>query len=125
MIFKFLILFHFINIFGGYTAPKEDKIKAWIEIEGQLDALRIRAKIENTSQENIFLNYEIEMYNRSRIKNQRTLQKGKFLALKKSIIALSESRMNIRITEELCVQIKVFENNKVIAIDSVVFHPAK
>lgn len=125
MIFKLLILFQFISFLGGDSAPKENKIKAWIEIEGELDALKVLAKIENISQENVFLNYELEMHSRSRIKDRKTLQKGKLLALKKSIIALSESRMNVKRTNELCVQIKVLKDDEVIAIDSVIFHGTK
>jgi hypothetical protein len=125
MIFRLLILFQFISVLGGESAPKQDKINAWIEIEGELNLLSIRARIENASQENVFLNYELEMHSHSRIKNKKTLQKGKILVLKGAIIALSESRMNARSTEELCVRIKVLKDNKVVALDSVVFHAAK
>lgn len=125
MIFKLLILFQFINVFGLESKPVNNQIKAWIEIEGELNALSIKAKIENTSQENIFLNYELEMHNRTRVKDKKTLQKGKFLALKKSITALTESRMNVKGTQELCVQIKIFHEDQVVAIDSVVFHASR
>lgn len=125
MFFRLLILFQFISVLGGESAPKQDKINAWVEIEGELSSLLVRAKIENTSQENVFLNYELEMHSRSRIKNKKTLQKGKILALKGSIIELSESRMNARSTDEICVQIKVLKDNELVAIDSVVFHAAK
>ena len=47
MIFRLLILFQIISVLGGESAPKEDKIKAWIEIEGELISLSVRAKIEN------------------------------------------------------------------------------
>jgi len=124
MIFRLLILFQFISVLGGETAPKQDKINAWVEIEGELSSLSVRAKIENTSQENVFLNYELEMHSRSRIKDKKTLQKGKILALKGAIIELSESRLNARSTDELCVQIKVLKGNELVAIDSVVFHGA-
>jgi len=125
MIFRLLILFQFISVLGGESAPKQDKVNAWVEIEGELSLLSIRAKIENTSQKNVFLNYELEMHSRSRIKTKKTLQKGKILALKGTIIELSESRMNARRTEEICVQIKVLKDNEVVALDSVVFHAAK
>ncbi|MGZ2371463.1 hypothetical protein ACXR6G_16915 [Ancylomarina sp. YFZ004] len=125
MIFRLLILFQFISVFGGATAPMQDKINAWIEIEGELSSLLVRAKIENTSQKNVFLNYELEMHSRSRIKNKKTLQKGKILVLKGTIIELSESRMNASSTEEICVLIKVLKDDELVAIDSVVFHAAK
>ena len=125
MIFRLLILFQIISVLGGESAPKEDKIKAWIEIEGELISLSVRAKIENGSQDNVFLNYELEMHSRSRIKDKKTLQKGKLLALKGAIIALSESRINARNTDELSVRIKVLKDNELVAIDSVVFHAAK
>jgi len=125
MIFKLLILFQFIGFLGGETAPKQGKINAWVEIEGELNSLSVRAKIENASQENVFLNYELEMHSRSRVKNKKTLQKGKVLALKGAIIALSESRMNAKSTDELCVQIKVLKGKELVAIDSVIFHGAR
>ena len=125
MIFRLLILFQFITVLGGDSAPKQDKINAWIEIEGELDSLEIRAKIENASQENVFLNYELEMHSHSRIQNKKTLQKGKFLALKGAIIELSGFRMNARSTKEICVLIKVLKDDELVAIDSVVFHAAK
>lgn len=125
MIFKLLILFQFISILVGESAPKQDKINAWVEIEGELSSLSVRAKIENTSQENVFLNYELEMHSRSRIKTKKTLQKGKVLALRGAIIALTESRMNVRNTDELCVQIKVLKEKELVAIDSVIFHGAR
>ncbi|RXQ88477.1 hypothetical protein EO244_15205 [Ancylomarina salipaludis] len=125
MIYKFLIVLHFFGLLGLNSAPKEHQIKAWIEIEGELNALSVKAKIENTGNENVFLNYELEIFSRSRIKKQKTLEKGKFLALKQSVFALSESRMNVKITEELCVQIKVLQDNQIVALDSVVFHGAK
>ena len=65
------------------------------------------------------------MHSRSRIKDKKTLQKGKLLALKGAIIALSESRINARNTDELCVRIKVLKDNELVAIDSVVFHAVK
>ena len=112
------MLFQFISVIVGESAPKQDDIKAWIEIEGELNSLSIRAEIENASQENVFLNYELEIHSHSRIKNKMTLQKGKILALKGSIISLSESRMNAKSTEELCVLIKVLKDNELVAIDS-------
>ncbi len=125
MVYKLLILFQFMSFFGSEPAVKDDKIKAWIEIEGELDIVAIRAKIENTSHENVFLNYQLEMHTRSRIKDKKTLQRGKFMALGESIIALSESRMNAQTTDELCILIKVLKGNQLVAIDSVVFHAAK
>ncbi len=121
MIFKLLMLFQFIGFFAVPSASEEGKVKAWIEIDGELNALSVRAVIENVSEENMFLNYELEMHNRSRIKNQKTLQKGKLMALRESIIELSEERLNVRTTQQLCVQITVLKDNKIVAVDSVVF----
>ncbi|RZT95905.1 hypothetical protein EV201_0533 [Ancylomarina subtilis] len=125
MICKFLILFHFLSVFGLNSAPKEHQIKAWVEIEGELDALSVKAKIENTGEKNVFLNYELETFSRSRIKKQKTLEKGKILALKRSVYALSESRLNVRTTEELCVKIKVLLDDQIVALDSVIFQGVK
>lgn len=125
MILKFLILF---QIFGFLAVPptsEEGKVKAWIEIEGMLDEVSVRAVIENLSEENMFLNYELEMHNRSRIKDYKTLQKGKLMALRESIIELSEERLNVRTTQLLCVRIKVLKDDKVIAIDSIIFQGVK
>jgi len=125
MIYKFLILLQFLSVLHLGSTPDNNQIKAWIEIEGELNALSIKAKIENASQENMFLNYELEMHSRTRVKDKKTLQKGKFLALKQSITALTESRMNVKSTQELCVLFKIFHENQIVAIDSVVFHASK
>jgi len=122
MIYKLLILFQFFGFLAIAPSSKNDKVKARIEIEGELDTMAVRAVIENLSDENMLLNYELEMHNRSRIKNKKTLQRGKLMALKESVIELSEARLNLRSTQQLCVQIKVLKDNKIIASDSVVFH---
>jgi len=121
MIFKLLIFFHFFSVLGVESTPNEHKIKAWIELEGELDSLSIRAKIVNKGTDNLTLNYVIETHHRDRVKKQRTLQRGKCISQKQSVVALSESRMNLRRTEELCVQIKILKDDKIVAIDSVVF----
>ena len=125
MIYQLLILFQFIGFFTAPPASEEGKVRARIEIEGELNALSVRAVIENLSEENMFLNYELEMHNRSRIKNQKTLQKGKLMALRGAIIEISEARLNVRSTKQLCVQITILKDNKIIAIDSVVFQGAR
>lgn len=125
MIYKLLILFQFIGFLALPTTTEEGKVKAWIEIEGELNTLSVRAIIENLSEENMFLNYKLEMHNRSRIKNQKTLQRGKIMALRGSVFELSEVRLNARSTERLCVQITVLKDNRVIAVDSVIFQGAR
>ena len=125
MMYKLFILFHFFGVLGLNSAPKEHQIRAWVEIEGELDALSVKAKIENTGEKNIFLNYELEMFSRSRIKKKKTLEKGKILALKRSVYALSESRLNVRTTEELCIKIKVLLDDQIVALDSVIFQGVK
>lgn len=122
MFLKLFIFLQFICVIGLKTSSEEHNVKAWIEIEGELNALSVRAKIKNNSTENLFLNYEIEMHSRSRIKNQKTLQKGKLFAMKESVINLGESRLNVKRTEELCVLIKVLHDSEVVAVDSVIFH---
>lgn len=125
MIYKLIIISQFIGFFAIAPVSKEAKVKAWIEIEGELDTMAIRAVIENTSDENMFLNYEFETYNHSRIKNRKTLQRGKLVSLKESIIELSEARLNLKLTQQLCVRIKVLKDNEVVASDSVVFQGGK
>ena len=125
MIYQLLILFQFIGFFAAPSASEEGKVKARIEIEGELNSLSVRAVIENLSEENMFLNYELEMHNRSRIKNQKTLQKGKLMALRGAIIEISEARLNVRSIKQLCVQITVLKDNKIVAVDSVVFQGAR
>ncbi len=125
MIYQLLILFQFIGFFTAPLASEEGKVKARIEIEGELNALSVRAVIENLSEENMFLNYELEMHKLSRIKNQKTLQKGKLMALRGAIIEISEARLNVRSTKQLCVQITILKDNKVVAVDSVVFQGAR
>jgi len=121
MFFKLLIFFHFISVLGMVTTPEEHKVKAWIELEGELDSMSIRAKIANSSSDNLALNYVIETYTRDRVKKKETLQRGKCISPKQSVVSLSESRMNLRRTDELCVQIKILRDNKLVAVDSVVF----
>jgi len=125
MIYKLLILFQFIGFFAAAPSLKDGKVKAWIEIEGELDTMAVRAIIENASDENMFLNYELQVHSRSRIKNQKTLQKGKLMALRGAIIELSEAKLNLRSTQEMCVLIKVLKDNKIIASDSVIFRGTK
>ncbi|MRT92840.1 hypothetical protein [Ancylomarina sp. 16SWW S1-10-2] len=121
MIYKFLIIFQLIGFLSIVPSSEEAKVKAWIEIEGELDTMSIRALIENDSDQNMFLSYELETYNYSRIKDKKTLQKGKFRSLKESITDLKESRLNLRSTQKLCVRIRVLNDNKIVASDSVVF----
>jgi hypothetical protein len=63
MIYQLLILFQFIGFLTVPPASEEGKVKAWIEIDGELNSLSVRAVIENLSEENMFLNYELEMHN--------------------------------------------------------------
>jgi len=125
MVFKLLIFFHFFTVLGMVSNPSEDKVKAWIELEGELDSLSIRAKIANTSSDNLALHYVIETHTRNRVKKKNTLQRGKCISPKQSVLSLSESRMNLRGTDELCVQIKILKDNKLVAVDSVVFRSVR
>jgi len=97
-------------------------VRAWINIEGKVENLYVRAKFENNGDKFLSLGYVLEVTKKGYSGNSNSLQRGKFIAPVNKIITLSESRMNLRKGEELMAKLVIYHQDIIVAQDSVVFH---
>jgi len=124
MIIKYLIILYSLLLIGlGQTSDIDSRpIKAWIEMEGEMSNLRLTAKLQNLGSKIINLDYILKTRKDGRSGHSSTVQKGKVICEKLSILSLSESRINLSPNNNLIVSLKVYHNNLLIAQDSVVLH---
>ncbi|RUT80032.1 hypothetical protein [Ancylomarina longa] len=124
MIIKHLIiLYSFLLIGVSQTNLLDGKqIKAWIEMEGEVSNLTLTAKLQNLGSKLINLDYILKTEKNGRSGHSSTIQKGKVISEKLTILSLSESRVNLLRNDNLIVSLKVYHNNLLIAQDSVVLH---
>lgn len=101
---------------------QEFPVRAWIDIEGKVQNLYVRAKLQNNGDKSLSLNYVLEVTKKSHSGSSNSLQKGTFIAPVDKIISLSESRMNLRKGDELTAKLLIYHHNVIVAQDSVVFH---
>ncbi|WP_372752076.1 hypothetical protein [Labilibaculum sp.] len=97
-------------------------VKAWIEIEGEIHDLSLKAKLENSGEKALPLNYVLKVKKEGRSGDSNTIQKGSFIALSHKICCLSESRMNLKKDDELIASLFIYHDSLLVAKDSVVFH---
>lgn len=101
---------------------QEFPVRAWIDIEGEVQNLYVRAKLQNNGDKSLSLSYILEVTKKSHSGSSNSLQKGTFIAPVDKIISLSESRMNLRKGDELIAKLLIYHQNTIVAKDSVVFH---
>ena len=121
---KFLLL---INLLFWIGIPLDNKqsdsaVKAWIEIEGEVQNISISAKLQNLSDQTIAVDYILKTKKEGRSGNSNMIQRGKCISQSQKTISLSESRMNLTRKDDLMISLMIYHNNKLIAQDSVVFH---
>jgi len=97
-------------------------VKAWIEIEGEIQNLSVNAKLQSSKVQAMTFSYVLKTNKKGRSGSSNTIQKGKCIAQNNKIISLSESRMNLTKKDNLVVRLLVYHDNKIVAQDSVVFH---
>ncbi|NOU60012.1 hypothetical protein [Marinifilum caeruleilacunae] len=97
-------------------------MKAWIELEGEINNLSVCAKFTNYQDQTITIDYVLRTKKVGRSGDTSTSQKGKSIAPTNKILALSEARMNLSRKDNLFVKLFVYHNKKLVAQDSVVLH---
>ena len=108
-----------INVLG---VDKEVPIEVWIDIEGELHDLSLKAKLLNNGDKVLSLSYVFKVTKKGRLGESNYLQKGAFIAAENKITSLSESRMNLRKGDELIARLLVYHDRVMVAQDSVIFH---
>ncbi|BAX78520.1 curli-like amyloid fiber formation chaperone CsgH [Labilibaculum antarcticum] len=101
---------------------QEFPVRAWIDIEGEVQNLSVKAMFQNNGDNSLSLSYVLNVTKKSQSGSSNSLQKGAFIAPLNKIISLSESRMNLRKDDELIAKLLIYHDNLIVAKDSVVFH---
>lgn len=101
---------------------QEFSVKAWIDIEGKVQNLFVKAKFQNNGDKSLSLRYILEVTKKGHSGSSNSLQRGAFIAPVDKIISLSEARMNLRKGDELIAKLLIYHQNMIVAQDSVVFH---
>jgi hypothetical protein len=109
-------------IVGASIQNEKEKIKAWIEIKGEVENLSISANLLNNDDQISTIDYLLTTEKKGLSGCSSTSQRGKCIARKNKSISLSETRMNLSRKDWLTVRLKVYHNKMVVAQDSVVFH---
>lgn len=112
----------FLIISTSAAQPEKDKMKAWIEIEGEIKNLTLSAKFKNESSNTIAINYVLKTKKEGRSGNSTSTQKGKCISSKNKQLTLSEVRLNLSKKDNLFVSLFVYHNKQLVAQDSVVLH---
>jgi hypothetical protein len=114
------LLLLIVNVYG--TSIIQNKMKAWIELEGEINNLSVSAKFKNTGDQTITIDYVLSTQKVGRSGKSSTSQKGKCISQSNKILSLSEARMNLSEKDNLFVKLFVYHNKKLVAQDSVVLH---
>jgi hypothetical protein len=121
-VLKFMVVLWFLFFAHELKVMGQISVKAWIEFEGEIHNLSLKARLQNNGEQALALNYVLKLKKDGRTGDSSTLQKGSFIALAHKITSLSESRMNLKKDDELTASLLVYHNKLIIAQDSVVFH---
>lgn len=121
-ILKFMILLVLLFFTHEIKVFSQVSVKAWIEIEGEIQNLSLKSKLKNNGDQALALNYVLKVKKEGRTGNSNTIQKGVFIALGHQVTSLSESRMNLRKGDELIASLFIYHERRIVAQDSVVFH---
>jgi hypothetical protein len=97
-------------------------MKAWIELEGEINNLLICAKVSNETDKSITIDYVLDTKKNGRLGKSLTSQKGKCIVQANKVLSLSEARLNLSKKDELYINLSVYHNKKLVAQDSVVLH---
>lgn len=117
------LTFTLLPIFVGISIQdSKEKIKAWIEIKGEVANLSITANLLNTDEQISNVDYFLTTEKKGLSGRSSTSQSGRCISIKNKNITLSESRLNLSRNDVLTVRLKVYHNKMVVAQDSVVFH---
>lgn len=118
------IIMVIITCFYSNTSElkQEFPVRAWIDIEGEVQNLSVKAMFQNNGDKALSLSYVLHVTKKSQSGSSNSLQKGTFMAPLNKIISLSDSKMNLRKGDELIAKLLIYHDNLVIAKDSVVFH---
>lgn len=117
----FGVLLFLINSTSA-AQPEKNKMKAWIEIEGEINNLTLSAKFKNEGGKTIAINYVLKTKKEGRSGNSTSAQKGKCISSKNKQLTLSKVRLNLSEKDNLFVSLIVYHNKQLVAQDSVVLH---
>lgn len=109
-----------LNVYG--TNMIQSKMKAWIELEGEINNLSVSAKFKNLGDQTITIDYILDTKKVGRSGQSSTSQKGKCISQSNKVLSLSEARMNLSEKDNLFVKLYVYHNKQLVAQDSVVLH---
>ncbi|PXX98863.1 hypothetical protein DF185_15930 [Marinifilum breve] len=112
----------FLIISTSAAQPEKNKMKAWIEIEGEIKNLTLSAKFKNEDGKTIAINYVLKTKKEGRSGNSTSTQKGKCISSKNKQLTLSKVRLNLSKKDNLFVSLIVYHNKQLVAQDSVVLH---
>ncbi|MUP38204.1 hypothetical protein [Labilibaculum euxinus] len=95
-------------------------VKALIVMESEVHSCLLKANVQNVGHSPLTLRYIFEVTKKGHAGDTKTIQKGIFTILDKSISALSESRINLSKADKLIAKLSIYQDNLIVAQDSVV-----
>ncbi|MDM8158242.1 hypothetical protein QUH73_00305 [Labilibaculum sp. K2S] len=95
-------------------------VKAWIVMESEVHSYLLKANVQNVGHNSLTLRYIFEVTKKERAGDTKTIQKGIFTVLDKSISSLSESRISLSKGDKLMAKLLIYQDNLIVAQDSVV-----
>lgn len=122
MLTKSIVLIFMCLYFNVLGVDKESCVRVWIDIEGEVQNLSLKANLMNNGNQVLSLNYVLNVTKKGRSGETNSLQKGAFVVANNKIIFLSEARMHLRKGDELIAKLLIYHDEVIVAQDSVVYH---
>lgn len=109
----------FVLTSGFTTAPQSKKYKGKIHVEGK-SLITITPKFENNTDEPIVVSYELQSKKTGAAGNSSSMsQQGQNRVDPHKEVTLSVSKINIQNGEKIHINLKIYQNNVLIAQDSL------
>ncbi|MBN2595281.1 MAG: hypothetical protein JXR82_00680 [Marinifilaceae bacterium] len=114
-----VVMCFILNAVGGMG---QLPVEASIVIESEVQNHLLKANVKNIGSNALTLRYIFVVTKNGVAGTSKTTQKGTFTVLEKNISSLSESRINLRKGDKLMAKLLIYQDNMIVAQDSVVFH---
>ncbi len=112
----------FILAAGFNSSQKNDDYKAWIHTEGK-SMIKISPRFKNNTNQAVTISYKLQTKKTGAAGNSSSMsQQGQHVIQPNQEAALSVSQINIQSREKLDIKLSVYNNNTLIAQDSLVLN---
>lgn len=113
-----ILLFLFISTFSFSQTKEEPEVDAKIKCNENGNLLIINGMVKNNTESVLRLHYEITVFKKSSSNNiSNNKQTGRKLIRPNDASSVSKTMVNFNYGDELDVELKIYSNNKLLAID--------